>query len=122
MVNMNMINMTIMPCNNSKAKMTMKSRVLLFVESQGSARHTDIVRFIVDFKFGEGTYDNTYEQDHNGVQLIPRRKSYRGHYSSAFLTGRRVGRYSTGRVGYFLCGPDRLVKGTDGLYQVLRKA
>jgi hypothetical protein len=110
------------PKLNNMAKETMKSRVLLFVESQGSARHTDIVRFIVDFKFGEGTYDNTYEQDHNGVQRIPRRKSYRGHYSSAFLTGRRVGRYSTGRVGYFLCGPDRLVKGTDGLYQVLRKA
>ena len=104
------------------AKMTMKSRVLDFVQSKGSARHTDIVRFIVDFKLGEGTYDNTYDVDWNGVPVLPRRKSYRGHYSSAFLTGRRTGRYSTGRVGYFLCGPDRLVKGTDGLYQVIRKA
>jgi hypothetical protein len=99
----------------------MKSRVLNFVQSKGSARHTDIVRFIVDFKFGEGTYDNTYDVGWTGF-TVPRRKTYRGHYSSAFLTGRRVGRFSTGRVGYFLTGPDRLVKGADGLYRVERQA
>ena len=99
------------------AKETMKSHVLNFVQSQGSARYTDIIRFIVDRKFGEGTYDNTYDRDRNGVQFLPQLKSYRGYYASAMTRG---GMYHP--QGYFLTGPDRLAKGADGLYRVERQA
>ncbi len=97
------------------AKMTMKSRVLLFVESQGSARYTDIIRFIVDRKFGPGAYDNT--RTSNEWNLGKTENPYRGYYASAMTRG---GMYHP--QGYFLTGPDRLVKGADGLYRVERQA
>ncbi len=97
------------------AKETMKSRVLNFVESQGSARYTDIIRFIVDYKFGPGTYDNT--RAHNVWRLGKAENPYRGYYSSAMARG---GMYQ--QPGHFLTGPERLVKGADGLYIVNRQA
>jgi len=96
-------------------KETMKSRVLNFVESQGSARYTDIIRFIVDYKFGPGAYDNT--RTYQGMWPCKPENPYRGYYASAMTQG---GMYH--RQGYFLTGPERLVKGADGLYTVNRQA
>ena len=105
------------------AKETMKSHVLNFVQSQGSARYTDIIRFIVDRKFGPGAYDNTRTSNEWNVPLINEcnlgktENPYRGYYASAMTRG---GMYHP--QGYFLTGPDRLVKGADGLYRVERQA
>jgi hypothetical protein len=89
------------------AKTTMKSRVLNFVESQGSARYTDIIRFVVDHKFGEGTYDVTERDRWTGHF----KKPYRGYYGTNMLP-----------TGYLRNGRERLVKGADGLYTVNRQA
>jgi hypothetical protein len=91
------------------AKETMKSRVLNFVESQGSARYTDIIRFIVDYKFGPGAYDNT--RIHNPWNLGKAENPYRGYYSTSMMPD-----------GYLRNGRERLVKGADGLYTVERQA
>ena len=42
-------------------KITMKEKVLQYVESRGSATFTQIQRFIIDTKFGESTYDQGYQ-------------------------------------------------------------
>ena len=41
----------------------MKERILQFVESKGSARFTEIQRFIVDLRYGQGTYDAASKSD-----------------------------------------------------------
>ncbi len=110
------------------AKETMKSHVLNFVQSQGSARYTDIIRFIVDRKFGKGTYEWHNSHSYRQVPVWSSKKNewslgtvnankYRGYYASAMTRG---GMYHP--QGYFLTGPDRLVKGADGLYRVERQA
>ncbi len=91
------------------AKTTMKSRVLNFVESQGSARYTDIIRFVVDYKFGPGAYDNT--RTYNAWGLGKAENPYRGYYGTNMMP-----------TGYLRNGRERLVKGADGLYTVNRQA
>ena len=92
------------------AKITVKEQVLQFVESKGSARFTDIQRFIVDLRYGQGTYDaaakTPLEWDPN-IKVNP----YRGYFSSAFDSW----------TGYFLHGKDYLQKNDEGKYIVIRK-
>jgi hypothetical protein len=89
-------------------KITMKEKVLQFVESKGTARFTDIQRFIVDTKFGEGTYDSAARTDSTweGYKTNP----YRGYYSAAFYKGHSLTPYSNRKDGYFIRGNNRLHK------------
>ena len=94
----------------------MKEKVLQFVESQGEAKHGEIVRFIVDTKFGEGSYDRQELEkvwDYKQGKTVNRmRRVYRGYYSAAFSR-------STG--AYFLKGKNRLTKTSRGTYRVVRE-
>jgi hypothetical protein len=108
------------------AKVTMKEKVLQFVESKGTASFTEIQRFIVDTKFGEGTYDGDKGKDHRynlktGKHDIPT-NPWRGYFCAALTKGRTAEHYPyyAKREGYFLVGENRLVKGTDGKYTVVR--
>jgi hypothetical protein len=101
----------------AKKKKTMKDKVLAFVEKRGEARYTDIIKFIVDTKFGKGTYDSgrqpetIYEYDYLLRKHVPKvrmRNRWRGYYAAAF----------SGKKPYLLIGPSFLVKGVDGLYRV----
>ncbi len=83
----------------------MKEQVLRYVESKGSARFTDIQKFIVDTKFGEGTYEA-------GAKYGQSQNVYRGYYSAAF----------TMPVGYFLKGANRLMKMENRKYCVIRES
>ena len=110
-------------------KQTMKEQVLQFVESQGSASYTDIQRFIVDTKFGIGTYGSRMVDDYvwnketkSYVKKLVLRNPYRGYYSAAFSCGRfskTTNRWVYG--GYFLRSNNRLVKQSDGKYSVVRE-
>lgn len=107
-------------------KITVKERVLRFVETKGTARFVEIQEFIVDTKYGKGTYANGYklEQDWvkdkatgNYLPVMRRKNTNRGYFSSAF-------RKSAGRFipqGYFLKGANRLVKTADGSYTTVRE-
>jgi hypothetical protein len=100
----------------------MKERVLQFVESKGSASYTDIIRFIVDYRNGNGTYDAS---NHSRVTIkrmynkdgviyatkIVGRNPYRGTYSGAF----------SGNTPYFLRSKNRLQKISNGKYIVIRE-
>jgi hypothetical protein len=109
-------------------KQTMKSKVLDFVESQGKARYTDIIRFIVDTKFGEGTFDRdagtdlTWGPNGKHVKCNP----WRGYYSGAFVKPYRITRgENAGKMvypGYFFkdSGYGYLILGQDGLYRTVR--
>lgn len=99
-------------------KLTLKEKVLRFVEERGSARFTDIQRFIVDNNLGQGTYDGAKRIEKvwvNGEYRDRLVNPYRGYHSCSFYNG---GRWS--RTGYFLTGPDYLVKGENGRYRVVR--
>jgi hypothetical protein len=99
-------------------KLTLKEKVLRFVEERGSARFTDIQRFIVDNNFGQGTYDGAKRIEKvwvNGEYRNRLVNPYRGYHSCSLTTGSRWT-----RQGYMLCGPDYLVKGENGLYTVVR--
>jgi len=110
-------------------KFTMKEQVLQFVESQGSASYTEIQKFIVDTKYGAGTYGSrpveirvwnceTQTQATKTRMMNP----YRGYYASAFSAGRyskHTNRWIYG--GYFLRSSNRLVKGDDGKYSTIRE-
>jgi hypothetical protein len=95
-------------------KITMKEKVLRFVESQGTATFTEIQRFIVDTKFGQGTYDANRYADETWVggdwNNLKKRKCnpYRGYYSSAFCGN-----------GYFFKGKDYLTQNGRN-YSVVR--
>ena len=101
------------------AKITMKERVLQFVEYKGSASHTEIIRFIVDYKNGDGTFDankhaakvSKWKRNEDGsyTEKIVPANPYRGYYSSAFCVD----------SGYFLFGKTRLIKTSKG-YEVVR--
>ena len=96
----------------------MKERVLQFVESKGTASFTDIQRFIVDSKFGEGTYGSETIDDRvwnrktrTWERKMVTRNPHRGYYCGAFSVGyysKTEKRYLPG--GYFLRGDNRLVK------------
>ena len=101
-------------------KLTMKEKVLRFVESKGAARFIDIQEFVVDHNKGAGTYQSGRLLDHvwlYSTKKHPRGRSsvgfpniYRGYYSSAF----------SGPKPWFLYGQDYLEKREDGMYVVVR--
>jgi hypothetical protein len=129
------------------AKVTMKSKILDFVESQGAARFTDIQRFIVDHNKGEGTYDaarrssttwgtkvvtppacefSESEIAANGGKVpkmyesvVVRTNPYRGYYSVNLSVGGQGG-FGYNKTGYIMVGAERLEKGKDGLYRTIR--
>ncbi len=94
-------------------KITMKEKVLRFVESKGTARFTEIQKFIVNTNYGEGTYDA-------GAKYGQSQNPYRGYYSAAFYKGHSVTPYSNRKDGYFLRGDNRLEKQSDGSYKTIR--
>lgn len=103
------------------AKITMKEQILQFVESKGFATYTEIQRFIVDLKYGQGAYDaaaNTdltfdCKTDAHTKKCNP----YRGYYS-AHLNNNNDSYYGK---GYLMTGKDRLEKTADKKYFVIRK-
>lgn len=107
-------------------KVTMKEKVLQYVEQRGSARYTDIIKFIVDTKFGANTYDNAkgkdgcYRYNAKGNNTYYGANPYRGYYSCAFSGGCtwKHGQREY-QPGYFLKGADRLEK-RDTLYYTVR--
>ena len=113
-------------------KITMKEQVLQFVETKGSARFTDIQKFIMDTNFGEGTYASGYKivKDHKWdsesskwVEVMVKRNTNRGYFCGAFSSGyysKTLKKYQSG--GYFLRGENRLVKNSDGKYSVIRES
>jgi hypothetical protein len=92
-------------------KLTMKERVLRFVESKGTAKFAEIQKFIVDINYGKGAYES--QKDYEG------KKRFRGYYCAAFRTGGR-GRWGYTPVGYFLKGDNRLEKISTGVYKTVR--
>lgn len=111
-------------------KITMKERVLQFVETKGTTTFTEIQRFIVDTKFGEGTYGSRMVNDWVWDKLtrkfskqLVRRNPYRGYFCAAFSIGyysKTLKKYQSG--GYFLRGENRLEKNSDGKYIVIRNS
>jgi len=109
---------------------TMKAKVLDFVESKGEARYTDIIRFIVDHNYGEGTWDNGYEMEPDykfiAGKMIKvgevRRNVHRGVYSGAFRKPYTARNGKTYYPGYFFndTGYGKLVKQENGLYKTVR--
>lgn len=103
----------------AKKKLTKKERILRFVEQKGSARFTDIQRFIVDEACGKGTYDNAKREElvwiydknppNYGHRVNRLLNTYRGTYCYAFNS------YS----GHLMLGKDYLEK-RDKLYYVVR--
>ena len=101
-----------------KKRVTLKSRVLDFVENKGSARYVDVIKFIVDTKFGEGTWEkgyvtqNVYVRDSKGEYRSRERRmnTWRGYFSAAF----------SGTCPYLLMGKEHLEKGEDSLYRTVR--
>jgi len=110
-------------------KQTMKEKVLQFVESQGSASYTEIQKFIVDTKFGAGTYGSRMvtelvwdTETKSYKDKLVKKNPYRGYYAAAFSSGRyskTTNRWVYG--GYFLRSNSRLEKQDDGKYSVIRK-
>lgn len=102
--------------------MTIKEHVLNFVEQKGGAKYTEIIEFIVDLKYGKGTYKSgdkqdevwryTNKRDEEGRVIIKKYKAncWRGYFSGAFSS----------HNPYFLKGKNRLVKATDH-YIVVRE-
>lgn len=90
----------------------MKEKVLRFVETKGTAKFAEIQKFIVDSKFGEGTYDNTKDGFGN--------KLYRGYFTSAFRQVSTSRYTSNVPVGYFMTGDNRLEKTARGIYKTIR--
>lgn len=97
-------------------KITMKERVLRFVESKGgTARFSEIQEFIVDHNYGKGTYKQRVPERiwAPGGKFIKGTRMFnpwRGYYCCAFWHN-----------GYFMRGDDRLVRVSHGLYKVVRK-
>jgi hypothetical protein len=102
--------------------MTIKEQVLQFVETQGTARFTDIQRFIVEKIKGweyKSEYENVYVYDDNNTRKTVRRKlnPNRGYFCGGFSNHRR----EDGK-GYFLLGENRLEKNSEGRYFVVRNS
>ena len=87
------------------AKMSLKLRTLLHVERTGPMTFTEIQRYMVDLKFGEGAYDR--------YRMSGFTSPYRGWYCSYFSGSWRG-------PGLFMRGPFRLEKQSDGLYRAVR--
>ena len=99
----------------STLKPTVKDLALRFVESQpgAQARFTDIQRFVYDLKHGAGAYDLARQ----GRVQNPNR----GYFSGAFYVAHGTWPWSRRTSGYFITGPNRLVKQDNGLYTVYRE-
>tara|TARA_R100000655_G_scaffold93890_1_gene135249 strand:- start:489 stop:815 length:327 start_codon:yes stop_codon:yes gene_type:complete len=107
------------------AKQTMKAKVLDFVESQGEARYTDIIKFIITEKFGPDAWENGfrmeqhYEYTSEGYKPagMRRKNTNRGYFSGALTKGSRWT-----PKGYFLrdAGYGFLEKQENGLYKTIR--
>ncbi len=108
----------------------MKAKVLDFVENQGEARYTDIIKFIITEKFGPDAWDNGFQMEPhyenvNGKwqQVGMRRKNTnRGYYSGAFRTPYTARNGKTYYPGHFLndTGYGKLEKQENGLYKTIR--
>jgi hypothetical protein len=66
-----------------------KKRIVQFVISKGVASHSEIIKFVVDQNYGEGTYDsgNKLEKvyDYSSRRYVDRmRNQWRGYYSAGF--------------------------------------
>jgi hypothetical protein len=66
-----------------------KKRIVQFVISKGVASHSEIIKFVVDQNYGEGTYDsgNKLEKvyDYSSRRYVDRMKNrWRGYYSAGF--------------------------------------
>jgi hypothetical protein len=94
-------------------KETLKSKVLKFVFENGNkATYTEIIRFIVDLKFGEGTYDNgkgqseVYRYNKKTKEVVTTKANYwRGYFACGLTIGSRWT-----KRGYLLTGPTYLEK------------
>lgn len=87
------------------ARMPLKLKTLLHVERNGPMSFIEIQRFMVDLKFGDGTYDR--------YRMRGARNEYRGWYCSYFSK-------TWGRPAVFTTGPFRLEKTGEGLYRAVR--
>lgn len=112
-------------------KVTKKSQILNWIESQGEVRYTDIIKFIVDLNFGEGTWDNSYEEVgvfcYKTWKNIPgktrRVNAMRGYYSAAFrkpYVARNGKTYYPG-ILWNDTGDGCIAKTESGKYYVARK-
>ena len=66
-----------------------KKRIVQFVISKGAASHNEIIKFVIDQNYGEGTYDscNKLEKvyDYSSRRYVDRmRNQWRGYYSAGF--------------------------------------
>jgi hypothetical protein len=66
-----------------------KKRIVEFVISKGVASHSEIIKFVIDQNYGEGTYDsgNRLEKvyDYSTRRYVDRMKNrWRGYYSAGF--------------------------------------
>lgn len=66
-----------------------KKRIVEFVISKGVASHSEIIKFVIDQNYGEGTYDsgNRLEKvyDYSTRRNVDRmRNCWRGYYSAGF--------------------------------------
>jgi hypothetical protein len=66
-----------------------KKRIVQFVISKGVASHSEIIKFVVDQNYGEGTYDSgnqlEKEYDFSIRRYVDRMKNrWRGYYSAGF--------------------------------------
>jgi hypothetical protein len=66
-----------------------KKRIVQFVISKGVASHSEIIKFVIDQNYGEGTYDsgNKLEKvyDYSTRRNVDRmRNQWRGYYSAGF--------------------------------------
>jgi hypothetical protein len=66
-----------------------KKRIVQFVISKGVASHNEIIKFVIDQNYGEGTYDsgNKLEKvyDYSSRRYVDRmRNRWRGYYSAGF--------------------------------------
>jgi hypothetical protein len=89
-------------------KLTKKEQILRFVESKGEATFTEIQRFIVDLRYGKGTYDAAKHSDLTWDDRTNARTKkcnpYRGYYCQALTIGGYFGN------GHLMQGPSKLVK------------
>lgn len=112
-------------------KITMKEKVLRFVESKGSASFTEIQRFIYDTKYGSGSYDNGvktvstyvyYKKNKTIEKKLRKMNSNRGYYCGAFSRGYfNITEKKWYSGGYFLRGKNRLAKTHNGQYKTIRE-
>jgi len=120
---------------SKQTKKTVKQHVMEFVESKGSARYMEIIKFIVDHNHGEGTYDASYvmepkswnwdpvEQTYKKSEIMVRKNTQRGYYSGAFRKPYVSRDGVTHYPGHFYndTGYGCLEKTENGSYIVVRK-